>query len=46
MSLTTSFHDGAWLSFPINVVAGGMVTIHVDRTAGQATLSGVFLGGA
>ena len=44
--LNLSFHDGAWLSFPINVAAGGTVTIRADRVAGQATLSGIFLGGA
>ena len=43
--LNSSFHNGAWLSFPINVSAGGTVTIRADRVAGQATLSGIFLGG-
>ena len=45
VNLNTSFHDGAWMSFPINVAAGGTVTIRAERTAGQATLSGIFLGG-
>ena len=45
INLNTSFHDGAWLSFPINVASGGTVTIRADRTAAQATLSGIFLGG-
>ena len=44
--LNTTFHDGAWLSFPINVAAGGTVTIRADHVAGQATLSGIFLGGS
>ena len=41
------FNQGAWVSFPINVAAGGTVTITVDRTAGpNAVLSGLFLGEA
>ena len=41
------FNEGAWVSFPINVAAGGTVTITVDRTAGaNAVLSGIFLGDA
>jgi hypothetical protein len=41
------FSNGAWVSFPINVPAGGAVTVTVDRTAGaNAVLSGVFLGNA
>jgi len=43
--LSSSFHDGAWVSFPISVDAGGTVTITVDNTAGaNAVLSGIFLG--
>jgi hypothetical protein len=43
--LSTSFNQGAWLSFPISVPAGSTVTITVDRTAGaNAVLSGMFLG--
>jgi hypothetical protein len=43
--LSSSFHEGAWVSFPISVAAGGTVTITVDRTAGpNAVLSGIFLG--
>ena len=39
------FSEGAWVSFPINVAAGGTVTITVDRTFGlNAVLSGIFLG--
>jgi hypothetical protein len=39
------FTEGAWVSFPIEVAAGGTVTITVDRTFGpNAVLSGVFLG--
>jgi hypothetical protein len=46
--LSSSFHEGAWVSFPINVAApGGTVTITVDRTSGSnAVLSGIFLGDA
>jgi hypothetical protein len=46
--LSSSFHEGAWVSFPIDVTApGGTVTITVDRTAGpNAVLSGIFLGDA
>ena len=45
--LSSSFHEGAWVSFPISVAAGGTVTITVDRTAGaNAVLSGIFLGEA
>ena len=47
VNLNASFNAGAWLHFPINVGAGGTVTIRVDRTAGtNATLSGLFLGGS
>ena len=41
------FGQGAWVSFPINVAAGGTVPIAVKRTAGtSAVLSGIFLGDA
>ena len=46
VNLNAAFHDGAWMSFPINVAAGGTVTVRADRVAGQATLSGIFLGGS
>jgi hypothetical protein len=43
--LSSAFNAGAWVSFPISVLAGGTVTISVDRLAGaNAVLSGVFLG--
>jgi WD40 repeat protein len=43
--LSGEFKAGAWLSFPISVVAGGTVAVTVDRLAGaNAVLSGVFLG--
>jgi hypothetical protein len=43
--LSSEFNEGAWVSFPISVAAGGTVTITVDRTAGpNAVLSGIFLG--
>ena len=45
VTLNSSFHDGAWMHFPISVTTGQVVTIRADRNAGQATLSGVFLGG-
>ena len=45
--LSSSFHEGAWVSFPVSVAAGGIVTITVDRAAGaNAVLSGMFLGEA
>jgi hypothetical protein len=45
--LSSDFSQGAWLSIPINVAAGGTVTITVDRTAGpSAVLSGIFIGDA
>ncbi len=41
------FNEGAWITFPINVPAGGTVAITVDRTFGpDAVLSGIFLGDA
>jgi hypothetical protein len=43
----SDFSEGAWVSFPIEVAAGGTVTITVDRTSGpNAVLSGIFLGDA
>jgi phosphodiesterase/alkaline phosphatase D-like protein len=46
-SISTDFSQGIWLSAPINVAAGGTVTVTVTRTAGlNAVLSGIFLGGA
>jgi hypothetical protein len=47
-SLTTgNFHQGAWVSFPIDVPAGATVPITVKRTAGaNAVLSGIVLGDA
>ncbi len=46
-TLSSSFNQGAWVTFPISVAAGETVTIVVDRTAGaNAVLSGVFLGDA
>ena len=45
--LSSDFSQGAWVSFPISVTAGGTVSIVVNRTAGiNAVLSGIFLGGA
>src|ERR1700693_1739681 len=46
-NLSTDFSQGAWVNAPINVTAGGTVTVTVTRTAGlNAVLSGIFLGGA
>ena len=43
--LSSDFTNGAWVTFPISVAAGGTVTITVTRTAGSnAVLSGIFLG--
>lgn len=44
-AMDTSFHQGAWLTFPIEAAAGHTVTISVSRTGGaNAVLSGIFLG--
>ena len=46
-ALSSSFNQGAWVTFPISVAAGETVTIVVDRVAGaNAVLSGIFLGDA
>jgi len=46
-NIATDFSQGAWVNVPINVAAGGTVTITVTRTGGQnAVVSGIFLGGA
>ena len=46
--LSTSFHEGAWVSVPIEVSAGGSVPISVTHIGGSGSvvLSGVFLGGS
>src|SRR5712671_7832130 len=45
-NISTDFSQGAWVNLPINVAAGGTVTITVTRVAGpNAVLGGVFLGG-
>jgi serine/threonine-protein kinase len=42
-TLSSSFNGGIWLDVPINVAAGGTVTITTTLTAGtNAVLSGVF----
>ena len=47
VDLASSFVDGAWLHVPVNVPAGGVVTITATKTGGlTAVISGVFLGGA
>ena len=46
-NLSADFSQGAWFNVPVNVAAGGAVTITVNRTAGMnAVVSGVLLGGA
>lgn len=43
-NLSSDFHTGAWMTFPIKVALGGTVTITVNRVAGaSAVLSGIFL---
>ena len=43
--LSNEFVNGAWVSFPVSVEAGGTVAITVSRLAGSnAVLSGIFLG--
>jgi len=45
--LSSSFNQGAWVTFPISVAAGETVSITVTREAGaNAVLSGLFLGDA
>src|SRR6266852_4342766 len=45
-NISTDFSQGAWVNLPINVAAGGTVTITVIRVAGpNAVLGGIFLGG-
>jgi hypothetical protein len=45
--LSSDFTNGAWVSLPVSVPAGGALTITVNRTAGpNAVLSGIFLGDA
>jgi len=42
--ISSAFNQGAWVSAPINVSAGGSVTITVNHTAGaNAVVSGIFL---
>jgi len=44
-NIATDFSLGAWVNVPINVAAGGTVTVSVTRTGGvNAVLSGIFLG--
>jgi len=43
----TSFNNGDWVSVPVNVTAGGTVTVTATKTAGtNAEISGIMLGGA
>ncbi len=44
VALSGDFSQGAWVTFPISVPAGGSVPISAVRTAGaNAVLSGVFI---
>lgn len=44
--LSNDFSQGAWVSVPVNVAAGGTVTVTVTRTAGlNVVVSGIVLGG-
>ena len=45
--LSSDFSQGAWVTLPVSVAAGGTVSISVSRlSGGNAVLSGVFLGDA
>lgn len=47
VALNADFSHGAWVSLPVNVVAGGTVSITVQNNTGaNAVLSGAFLGDA
>jgi hypothetical protein len=48
VGLAGDFSQGAWTTFPVNVAAGGSVTITVDNqnSGANAVLSGVFQGDA
>src|SRR5258705_4231601 len=42
-NISSDFSQGVWVNVPINVAAGGTVTVTVTRTAGlNAVLSGIF----
>ena len=45
VALSSDFSQGAWVSVPISVAAGGTVSVTVTCLAGgNAVLSGIFLG--
>jgi hypothetical protein len=45
--LSSSFKQGAWMHFTVDVDAADTVTITVDKSAGaNAVIAGIFLGGA
>ena len=47
VALSSDFSNGAWMTFPVNVTAGGTIAITVTNNAGRnAVLSGIFLGEA
>jgi hypothetical protein len=46
-NLSADFSQGAWVTTPVSVSAGGTITITVDRTGGaNAVLSGILWGDA
>ncbi len=46
VALSSSFNNGDWVSVPVNVAAGGAVTITATKTAGtNAEISAIMLGG-
>ena len=47
VAISDAFNQGAWLHFPVNVAAGGALTITVNDTGTPNVLvAGLFLGGA
>src|SRR5438128_7714978 len=46
IAMTSSYNQGAWLHFPVNVASGGSVHITADYVAGyNPNIDGIFLGG-
>jgi fibronectin type 3 domain-containing protein len=46
IAMTSSYNQGAWLHFPVNVPSGGSVHITADYVAGyNPNIDGIFLGG-
>jgi len=43
-SITSSFHDGVWVEFPVEINAGGILDVSISNdAAGNAVISGIFL---